>query len=309
MLYVSTRNSVDTFTAHRALHEGCAPDGGFYVPFHLHTFSADELLQHRAQPFAETVAQILNMFFGLRLTGVEVEFSVGRTPVRTEYLNYNLIMAELWRNPASSFDYVLKSLYTLISGKYESGLPVGWTRVAIEIAVLFGIYGTLDSGKSQQFDIAVTTDDFADIAAALYAKDMGLPVIKIVCACNDSSGAWDLINRGEFATTAKTPYLEYLLFRAFGAGETGRYLDACHRKATYYLNKEQPNLLANDLFAAVVGSNRIDTITSSMFTTNRYHIDALTAVAFGGLQDYRAHSGISANTLIFAKQRPAKAKE
>ena len=43
MLYISTRNNTDTYTAHRALHEEYAPDGGFYVPFYLPTFSSDAL--------------------------------------------------------------------------------------------------------------------------------------------------------------------------------------------------------------------------------------------------------------------------
>ena len=309
MLYVSTRNSADTFTAYRALHEEYAADGGFYAPFHLRAFSEEELSVFKSQPFAETVAEMLNLFFGLRLTGADVEFTIGRTPVRTQHLNYNLIMAELWRNPAGAFDYILQKLYSLITAKNEIKLPNGWTRIAIEIAVLFGIYGILDNDKAQRFDVAVSTDDFADITAVLYAKDMGLPVNKIICACNDGSGAWDLVNRGEIATAVKAPYLEYLLFRAFGAGETARHLDACTRNVTYYVSEEQPEVLANELFAAVVGTNRIDTITGSMLTTNQYHIDPMTAVAFGGLQDYRAHSGVSANTLILAKDRPLKAKE
>ena len=309
MLYVSTRNSKDTVTAYRALHEEYAADGGFYAPFHLPVFSEEELSAFRSQTFAETVAEMFNLFFGLRLTYADVEFTIGRTSVRTQHLNYNLVMAELWRNPAGTFGYILQKLYSLITANNEIKEPNGWTRVAIEIAVLFGIYGTLDNDKAKRFDVAVCTDDFADIAAVLYAKDMGLPVNKIICACNDGSGAWDLVNRGEIATTAKVPYLEYLLLRAFGTGETLRYLDACARNATYYVGEEQPEVLSNELFAAVVGTNRIDTITNSMLTTNQYHIDPMTAVAFGGLQDYRAHSGISANTLILAKDRPLKAKE
>ena len=45
MLYVSTRNRMDTYTAYRALHEKNAPDGGKFVPFQLVAFDAGEIEQ------------------------------------------------------------------------------------------------------------------------------------------------------------------------------------------------------------------------------------------------------------------------
>ena len=312
MLYVSTRNSVDTFTAYRALQGTVAPCGGFYAPFYLNKITDDELLMLKTQPFSATVAQFLNLFFGLQLNAIDVEFAVGKTPVRTEYLNYNLIMSEAWHNPEGTFDYLLRKLYRLASGKDSADMPTGWVRVAIEISVLFAIYGTLDEEKSQGIDIAVSTEDFADIAATLYAIDMGLPVNRVVCACSENSGLWELVNRGEYCASAQTPdpsYLEYLLARAFGTGEAARFADTRMRKKTFSLDDEQPQALSAVLFAAVVGANRVDTIINSMYTTNQYQIDPMTAIAFGGLQDYRAQTGISSHTLILAKQRPKKVKE
>ena len=47
MLYVSTRNTAATYTAHRAIHETRTPDGGVYVPFLVPVFSAEQLLEMR----------------------------------------------------------------------------------------------------------------------------------------------------------------------------------------------------------------------------------------------------------------------
>ncbi len=304
MLYVSTRNSVDTYTAYRALHEERAPDGGFYVPFHLPVFTKEELSNLREQSFGDTVAQLLNLFFGARLTGWDVECAIGRLPIKSVYMNQRFIVAEAWRNPAGTFRYVLNSLYRLLSD--ETATPTGWYEIAVEIAFLFGLYGTLEN-VTQDFDIAVATGDFSDISAALYAKSMGLPVRCIVCACNENNAVWDLINKGDFHTNLAQPkYMEHFLSKCFGVEAVLRYLEACEKKTTYYVDEVQLDFLNQNLFSAVVSTNRVGAIISSMYQTNQYQIDYDSALAYGGLQDYRSRTGISNHTLILAKQRPVE---
>ena len=43
MLYVTTRDKRDAFTAHRAIFEEYGPDGGRYIPFSLPEFSGEEI--------------------------------------------------------------------------------------------------------------------------------------------------------------------------------------------------------------------------------------------------------------------------
>lgn len=304
MLYVSTRNAVDTYTAYRALHEERAPDGGFYVPFHLPVFTKEELSNLREQSFGDTVAQLLNFFFGVRLTGWDVECAIGRLPIKPVYMNQRFIVAEAWRNPAGTFRYVLNSLYRLFSD--ETATPTGWYEIAVEIALLFGLYGTLEN-VTQDFDIAVATGDFSDITAALYAKSMGFPVRCIVCACNENNAVWDLINKGDFHTNLAQPkYMECFLSKCFGVEAVSRYLEACEKKITYYVDETQLDFLNQNLFSAVVSTNRVNAIISSMHQTNQYQIDHDSALAYGGLQDYRSRTGVSNHTLVLAKQRPVE---
>ena len=42
MLYVTTRNDQEVYTAQRALREGRGPDGGFYVPFRDPVFPEED---------------------------------------------------------------------------------------------------------------------------------------------------------------------------------------------------------------------------------------------------------------------------
>lgn len=320
MLYVSTRNVADTYTAYHALHEERAPDGGFYVPFHIPVLTDGELSEMKAQSAGDVIARVLNLFFGLHLSGWDVECAIGRQPFKLESAGQRLTVAEMWRNPEGTFRYLTRNLYRLMTGNANE--PGGWADIAIKIAVLFGVYSVMDTIPGQGFDIAVTTGDFSDIVAIEYAAAVGLPANMTLCACNENSAVWDLINRGEFntnATVVKTHltqldvaqpmYLECFVLKRLGASEVQRYLDACQRKMTYYIDEMQLEMLSKGLFAAVVSANRVETIASSMYRMNQYTVDPYTAVAYGGLQDYRARTGVSNMTVIPAKEKPNRVKE
>lgn len=315
MLYVSTRNTADTYTAHRALHEGRTSDGGFYAPFHLPVFTDAELSDMKAQSTGDTIAQILNLFFGLHLNGWDVECVIGRQPFKLITMNHRLVIAEVWRNPEGSFRYLIRNLYSLMcGGKNNTAEPTGWAYIAIEIALLIGLYGAMDAVPDQGFDVAVTSGDFADVVAVLYAGNMGLPVNLTVCACHENSVVWDLLNRGEFstnvpATTTDLTDLECYIFVTMGANEVRRYLDACQRRGTYFVDEMQLENLNKRLFAAVVSTSRVDSVAANMYRINHFYIDPQTAFAYGGLQDYRSRSGISNTTLLVAKERPNQEKE
>ncbi len=313
MLYVSTRKTTDTYTAHRALHEGSAPDGGLFVPFHLPPFTAEEMTSFHGQTPGEVIARILNHFFGLRLTGWDVECAIGRTPFKMQVMNHRLIVAEAWHNSHGNQDYLMKNLFAMATGKgFSTSMPDGWTYIAIEIALLFAIFSSLEAIPENGLDIAVSTGDYRDVLAVVYAKDMGLPINVIICACDENGTSWDLFNRGELSALASTgsevKYLEHLLLKRMGVNELQRYYDAAARRSVYRVAPELLERLNGDIFAAVVSTSRVDSIISNLYRTNQYYMHAGAALIYGGLQDYRARTGEVKDTLIVAKQRHSKAE-
>lgn len=315
MLYVSTRNTVDTYTAHHALCETTAPDGGFYVPFHLPVFTQDALTAMRSQSCGETIAQVLNLFFGLHLTQWDIECKIGRNPIKVETIQHKLLIAECWRNPDASYGYLHKCLYDLMTNEETPcKLPVGWSCVGIEIALLFGMFTAIEHTHTA-LDIAVTSGDFMTMTAISYAKKMGLPVNLTVCTCSEDSTFWDLLNKGTLSTntTDFTPgrpnYLECFLFVNFGADAACQYLQSKEQKGNYFIDENQQQQLSENVFVAVVSSNRVDAVISNMVRTCGYNLDIDAALAFGGLQDYRSSTGINIPTLIISKRRPARMKE
>lgn len=306
MLYISTRNINDSYTAYRALHEEFAPDGGLYVPFRIPVITAEELIKIKSQAVSDTIAMVLNLFFGLRVTGDDVAEVLGNTPVFFQTINQNVVFAELWHTPDGNCSYYVNGLYHKISGKLES--PKGWAHIAIQIALLFGIYGA-NHADLREFDMAITVNDFADLTAVLYAKEMGLPVNRIVCACNEDGILWDLVNRGEFSSSKNSAYTECLIYKYFGESGVKHYLNACSRKANCDFDENSLQELIDELHPAVVSFSRVDTVISSMYSSNSYRIDRDSALAYGGLQDYRASTGANKQTLIISANRPEHMKE
>lgn len=311
MLYVTTRDRRDAFTAHRAIFEEYGPDGGRFVPFTLPEFSKEEIADLKNKTFSQTVADILNIFFSARLTGWNVDFCIGRTPVHLLQMNHRIIVAELWRNLDENYEYVVRSLASKICK--ESGTVVSnWMQIAVHVAVLFGIYGQLLRDEliddNAAFDISVRYDDFSAPMAAWYARKLGLPLGMIICTGIEDSSVWDLLHKGVFnpAGTAKTLQdgLERLLTAVFSPDEAVRFASCCQKKTAYTVDEEQLPILNSGFFVTVAGEKRALATVNSVYRTNSYVIDPGAALCFGGIQDARTKTGESKLTILLSEESP-----
>lgn len=318
MLYVTTREKHDAYTATKALKEDRGPDGGLYLPFNLPRLDTAQLAALGAEGFGATAAQILNLFFSCRLTGWEVEMCVGKRPVCIAALNPKTFAAETYHNIEWDYQHLENALFRLVSQRMElSGRCTSWFRIAIRIAVVFALYGemlktgTLEAGQS--FDASVPTGDFTAPMALWYAREMGLPVANIICACNENNAVWDLIHLGQLRTDTPavktaTPLvdvgvpdeLERLIFGVFGIDEVRRYSQIAAMGGQYLLTPEALDKLRKGLFAAVVSSDRVSSLMPSAYSTWGYIMGPYTVLAYGALMDYRAKTGESRPAVFLA---------
>ncbi len=321
MLYVSTRDKTCSFTAYRVLHEDRAPDGGLFVPFRIPTFTKEEIYALKENGFGGAVAQVLNLFFSSGITGWDVDFAAGRNPFRLKTMPHRLLVGELWHNPGSCYAYIERNIYNKLCGTNVEK-PTDWARIAIRIAVLFGLYGELSREGINSPDIAVISGDFSMPVATWYARKMGLPLGRIICGCNENSGIWDLLHRGEYNTGAAVihtdfPELDYpcpisaerLIYGTLGIDEALRYAQICSNGGVYDLDEESLLRLNDGFFVGVVSGKRIRSVISSVYRSNGYIIDPYTSAAYGGLQDYRSGTGESCGTLLLADDSPVLSEE
>lgn len=314
MLYLTTRDQKDAHTAHRTLLSDYAADGGIYLPFQIRCYNKDQRRQLTDRSFGENVAQILNYFFSAQLTGWGVDFAIGRNPMKVAVLGRKIMTAELWHNHDSNYSAVEKNLFRILSNSIEiASTPTEWAKVAIRIAILFGVYGDLLRNgtitASQDFDVVAESGGFFDPIAVLYAKKMGLPIRRvIVCANTNNSSVWDLIHRYEVSTTLLPEQLksgiERFLYLVYGEEELSSFISACENRRIYEFNPETEIKHLEEVFCVVVSDDRIPGVVSSVARTDNYHIDHKTARAFGAIQDFRAKVGESYLTLVLSESKP-----
>lgn len=315
MLYITTRNTRDAFTAQRALRENRGPDGGLYLPFRSPEFSSEDLIKLWEMSFGQRIAEVLNRLFQTKLTPWDVDFCIGRNPVQLTPLGHRIQVAELWHNPGWSYSHMaLELAEQLLTGKSRAS---GWLTIALRVAVLFGIYGELQKLGIDRADISVISGDFSAPISAYYARRWGLPIGNIVCCCNENSELWNLLCHGQLrmdatsiptvipeADVALPEHLERLVFEAGGVSEVERYLVASRSGATYVPDDAVLTKMSGGLSVSVVSSQRVAQTIPSVFRTHNYVLGPGTALAYAGLLDYRAKTGQTGNAVILADKSP-----
>lgn len=321
MLYVTTRNKSDAHTAHKTLTVD-KTDNGYFVPFQHPVLTEEEISALSGRSFGQNVAEILNLFFSARLDGWDIDFSIGRFPVKLIPLNRNIVVAETWHNPDNDFARVIRNISSRLHGSSDNvGVPSNWARIAIRIAVLFGLYGELLrqglTSVDKKLDIALPAGDFFAPMAVWYARQMGLPVGNVICSCNENCGLWELLHHGSIRTylvaqSTNTPEcdvgvpmgLERLISAVLGAAEAERFKQCCTQGVVYAPGEDKIDALRQGFYISVVSQMRMESVIYNVYRTSTYLLDPYSALAYGGLQDYRTASGEARTTLLLSERSP-----
>lgn len=308
MLYATTRSDHDAYTPQRILWEKRGSDGGLFVPFRNPLYSAQDLNRIAGQSFPATVAELLNLQFNSRISSHDVDFAVGRYPVRLQKLTGRIIAAECWHNTRGELDRIAENLSALLNTDSDHTLQGDWIHIAVRIAILFGIYGELNrvglADPAAPFDISLVSGDFVSPVSAWYARQWGLPIGNIVCCCNENSGIWNLFAHGQLRTDGApiptlTPKadvvvpesLERLVYGAAGPAETESYVNCVKNGSTWYLHPAVLTELRRGIHVSVVSEKRMLSTIRGVYSAAGYLLSPYDALCHGGLQDYRSRTG------------------
>lgn len=84
--------------------------------------------------------------------------------------------------------------------KLSSANSINWGRLVPQIVYYFSAYADMLKGDEikpgEMINVVVPTGNFGNILAAYYAKKMGLPIAKLICASNENNVLTDFINTG-----------------------------------------------------------------------------------------------------------------
>lgn len=318
MLYVTTRNKLDTFTPEHTLSASRGPDDGWWVPFHHPVFSDEEITGLKALSVNGCMALVLNRLFDKKLTSWDVDFCIGRYPVRVCHLANRVTMGEPWHNP----DWDVSSMIARLAGLLGAQHREGWVEIAVHVGILFGIYAELLRQEKlrpgEEMDVAVLSGEFVMPISAWYARKWGLPVGNVVCACNENNGVWNLICHGQFRTEeacipTEVPeadivipaQLERLIWESGDLQEMEDYLGCCETGRTYYPEELILQNLRRGLYVSVVSSHRVSQTVSGVYASHGYLLNPGGALTYAGLQDYRAKKGQLRQAVVLTSRSPA----
>lgn len=208
---------------------------------------------------------------------------------------------------------------------FSSANSINWGRLAPQIVYYISAYSDLAaSGKIQMgepINIVVPTGNFGNILAAYYAKQMGLPVHKLICASNVNHVLTDFIrtgtydrNRAFYATTSPSmdilisSNLERLLYLLSGGDDAQirTWFEALAGDGVYTVTDSVLQALQKDFWGGFCDDAQTAQTIRSLYDRTGYTCDTHTAVGVKVYEDYLAETGDQTQTIIASTASPYK---
>ncbi|MDR1630398.1 MAG: threonine synthase [Oscillospiraceae bacterium] len=222
-------------------------------------------------------------------------------------------------------DEKIKAVFNENNFSFSSANSINWGRLVPQIVYYFSAYcDLLGEGKIQNGDkvnFVVPTGNFGNILAAYFAKHMGLPVNKLICASNANNVLTDFMktgtydrNRQFFATASPSmdilisSNLERLLFLMNGgnAAEIREWFASLAKTGSYAVNGGVLSLLQSEFAAGYCDDAATKETIKNTFEKNGYLLDTHTAVAVRVYEDYVKETGDKTVSVIASTASPYK---
>ena len=207
----------------------------------------------------------------------------------------------------------------------SSANSINWGRVLPQLVYYISAYcDLLKAGRvklGEPMNVCVPTGNFGNILAAFYAREMGLPVGKLICASNSNNVLTDFIRTGvydrnrAFYTTMSpsmdilvSSNLERLLYALTGQNDAlvKDYMESLNREGRYEIRADLKGQLQELFYAGFCDDAQTQAVIRAMWESHSYLIDPHTAVAFDVLRQYRQETGDDRVTLVVSTASPFK---
>ena len=209
--------------------------------------------------------------------------------------------------------------------RLSSANSINWGRLVPQIVYYFAAYAQLlKAGRitfGDEVDFCVPTGNFGDILAGYYAKRMGLPVHKFICASNSNNVLTDFIRTGTydkkraFYTTISpsmdilvSSNLERLLYHLCGEDTeklTG-WMNALQSGGAYTVDAATADAVRALFYGGCCDDKETVEVIRNTFEKDGYLCDTHTAVAVGVYEQYLKETGDNTPAVIASTASPYK---
>ena len=209
--------------------------------------------------------------------------------------------------------------------QFSSANSINIGRLVPQIAYYVYAYAKLykkgEIAKDEKINVVVPTGNFGNILAAFYAKNMGLPIAKLICASNENKVLFDFFRTGtydknrEFMLTSSpsmdiliSSNLERLIYRIAGndAAKNKELMAALTSDGAYAITEEMKEQLA-DFYGNYTSEAETAKVIRDLYDKTGYVIDTHTAVAAGVYKKYKEETkDTETKTVIASTASPFK---
>ncbi|MDD7337657.1 MAG: threonine synthase [Oscillospiraceae bacterium] len=208
---------------------------------------------------------------------------------------------------------------------FSSANSINWGRLVPQIVYYVSAYcDMLSKGKikmGDEINVVVPTGNFGNILAAYYAKEMGVPIKKLICASNSNDVLTEFLKTGvynrvrDFYTTISpsmdiliSSNLERLLFLLSSMDDVkvNAWMKELKESGKYHVGDEVLSKIKAVFEAGCCNDEKTKATIAEVFEEKKYLCDTHTAVAVAVYEDYIAQSGDSTPTVIASTANPFK---
>ena len=177
-----------------------------------------------------------------------------------------------------------------------------------------------DIKEGEPVNFVVPTGNFGNILAAFYAKNLGLPVGKLICASNDNKVLYDFFETGvydknrEFILTTSpsmdiliSSNLERLIYKIAGndAAKTADLMKALATDGKYTITDDMKAQM-KDFVGGWASEEKTAAEIKRVYEETGYVMDTHTGVASAVYHDYKEKTGDTTKTIIASTASPYK---
>ena len=206
----------------------------------------------------------------------------------------------------------------------SSANSINWGRVLPQIVYYISAYcDLLRDGRLELGDpvnVCVPTGNFGNILAAYYARDMGVPIQKLICASNSNNVLTDFLSTGTYDRNRTffntiSPSMDILissnLERLLLAitqedSEVRGYMEQLNATGRYQVSDRVREKIQKLFKGYCCGDEETKRVIAAIHEKFGYLIDPHTAVGFSALSQYRAETGDETAAIVASTASPFK---
>ena len=207
---------------------------------------------------------------------------------------------------------------------FSSANSINWGRVLPQIVYYVSAYCDLLRDEKiqmgQEINVCVPTGNFGNILAAYYARGMGVPIARLICASNSNNVLTDFIRTGVY-DRQRTFYntispsmdilvssnLERLLLSMTQDVEAVKdYMSQLSATGRYQVSDLVKGRLQKLFSGYCCDDQETQAVIGRVYRQHDYLIDPHTAVAFSALEQYRQETGDETPCVVASTASPFK---